>query len=302
MVDALYTAVLHHRIAAQAGVLHRDISDGNVLLQEGPASDASKGFLVDWDYAEFIDKGLENFQTWFPERKDEEAKYIAADRSLKDMTGTIPFIAIAIMDNATAKEPVVHGSHHDLESVYWLLVWMILRHTKHSHPKKDLACSTIFDGSVETKSGWVSRPTPVPDTNEPLFELTDRLRDKVWLQSLPPKKNTYSSAPAYAPLTYENVCAIFREWLDTPGWPTDDKAIPFKLPDPDPSKAGGSQSLYKTAGSQQKGSGSKKRSNDGPIDDEPRAGGSDGTGVPSGTRVSKRAKTKLTKLNLNLAS
>ncbi|KAJ6584613.1 hypothetical protein B0H19DRAFT_1105745, partial [Mycena capillaripes] len=83
LAEALYTAVLHHQIAYDAGVLHRDISDGNVLFEE--ATEKPKGFLLDWDYAEFTPQGLDNFNAAFPERKDIN-RYQDIHKSLKDFT------------------------------------------------------------------------------------------------------------------------------------------------------------------------------------------------------------------------
>ncbi|KAJ7134275.1 hypothetical protein C8R44DRAFT_770037 [Mycena epipterygia] len=85
---------------------------------------------------------------WFPERRELNKLYDDIDKSLKKMSvcdyilddsgvdfssGTFPFIAIEIIENNTS-----HGPHHD-ESAYWLLMWMILRYTDHTHPSGALA-------------------------------------------------------------------------------------------------------------------------------------------------------------------
>jgi hypothetical protein len=41
-----------------------------------------KGFLIDWDYAEFTSNGLKNFQSWFEDR----AKDVNYLDSLKELT------------------------------------------------------------------------------------------------------------------------------------------------------------------------------------------------------------------------
>ncbi|KAJ7175363.1 hypothetical protein C8R46DRAFT_891106 [Mycena filopes] len=238
LVGALHTAIQHHETACKAGVLHRDVSDGNVLLQEGP--EEPQGFLLDWDYAEFTPQGLENFNAWFPERADEK-QYEDIDKSLKDMTGTLPFVSIEIL-----KQTVAHAAHHDLESFYWLLIWMILRHTDHKSGPN--ACGELFDPvGHATKWGWLNALTPIAPGQ--LFKLAEKLRVKV------KKQNPGDDAPDDSDgdsdsndsdedakptvrytLTHTKVLALFRKGLSKAGWPTDDAATEFVLPSLDPAK------------------------------------------------------------------
>ncbi|KAJ7211291.1 hypothetical protein GGX14DRAFT_624161, partial [Mycena pura] len=148
LVQAIESAIIHHEIACKAGVFHRDVSEGNVLFSE---VHAGKAFLVDWDYAEFTPEGLRNFNKLFPEREKQKSRYDTLDKSLKDMTGTFPFVAIE-----TIRNTVAHGPHLDLESFYWLLIWMILQHTEHVHGDGAMACSRLFDPLGDTtKCGWI---------------------------------------------------------------------------------------------------------------------------------------------------
>ncbi|KAK7021245.1 hypothetical protein R3P38DRAFT_3271928 [Favolaschia claudopus] len=101
LCQALYTVVLHLKIAYEAGVLHRDVSEGNVLLQE---ASPDKGFLLDWDYAEFTPEGLQRFHAAFKDREPESKRYRNIEKSLKDFTGTEPFVAIEIIKAARPRE------------------------------------------------------------------------------------------------------------------------------------------------------------------------------------------------------
>jgi hypothetical protein len=47
--------------------------------------ETKKGFLVDWDYAEFTSVGLKNFQSWFEDRA-KDVNYLDIDKSLKELT------------------------------------------------------------------------------------------------------------------------------------------------------------------------------------------------------------------------
>ncbi|KAJ7729683.1 hypothetical protein DFH07DRAFT_895508, partial [Mycena maculata] len=174
LAQAIQSAIMHHEIAFNAGVIHRDVSEGNVLFEEVVESGKQpQGFLLDWDYAEFTETGLKAYQKWFPERAAADQLYTSIDKSLKDMTGTLPFMAIAIIGNFAT-----HGPHHDLESFYWLLVWMILRHTNHTHGEGSMACSNLFDRSgIVMKRSWLLDDTPSGPS--PLLAIVDQLRRDV---------------------------------------------------------------------------------------------------------------------------
>ncbi|KAJ7465241.1 hypothetical protein FB451DRAFT_1561595 [Mycena latifolia] len=245
LVEALHTAVQHHEIAFNAGVLHRDVSEGNVLFAEAPeAGTEPKGFLVDWDYAEFTEDGLNNFIEWFKERAEASNNYNDIDKSLKNVTGTFPFMAIEIIANAAT-----HGPHHDLESVYWLLIWMLLRHTKHNHIRGSLACGHLFDSpGDEMKRGWLQSTTPIENPTGPLYRLVEKLREGVYRQNptkfagpVDPDDSTDSDDGDVVPvvkqhLTYKKVLKIFSKKLKSTKWPQSDGALPFVVPSGDESK------------------------------------------------------------------
>ncbi|KAJ7168484.1 hypothetical protein C8R46DRAFT_235554 [Mycena filopes] len=176
LILALRRAVEHHQIAYDAGVIHRDISEGNVLFDE----ETMDGFLVDWDYAEFNPNGMRNFQAWFPDRADED-KYPSNVKSLKDLTGTFPFYAIHRLE----EKNTVHEAWHDLESFYWLLVWVILRYTDHTHIHGPYACQRLFDAddAAGTKRTWLLANPALNSDDSPLFKLASRLRSVVLAQN-----------------------------------------------------------------------------------------------------------------------
>lgn len=135
-------------------------------------------------------------------------------------------MAIEIISNSTS-----HGPHHDLESVYWLLVWMILRHTTHTHTFGALACSHIFDAEKdETKRGFINKRSPV-DESKPLFDLVEALRDMVIDQNPPASNKKKALARTSIRLTHDAVLKAFLEELASPDWPTiDDPALAFQVP------------------------------------------------------------------------
>ena len=52
----VYHGVVGHHLAYKAGVLHSDVSDGNVMLAR---SKAFNGFIHDFDMASFIDSSVD---------------------------------------------------------------------------------------------------------------------------------------------------------------------------------------------------------------------------------------------------
>ncbi|KAJ7202602.1 hypothetical protein GGX14DRAFT_370371 [Mycena pura] len=227
LAEALCRVVWHHRIAYDAGVLHRDISDGNVLFRE-TVDGTPEAFLVDWDYAEFTVDGLRLFHEAFPEREEQTKSYQSIDKSLKDLTGTLPFVAMKIVDNmdedvADSEEETLHAAEHDLESVYWLLIWMILRHTHHGHKAGDMACSKLFDEN--RKFEWVHRPRTRFTQTGPLFRLATDLGRQVQRQN-----PTQDSAVPPVQMTHAKVLETFDTYLKAADWPTNDPALLFKLP------------------------------------------------------------------------
>lgn len=49
------THITAHRAACKAGVLHRDLSPGNILILDGLDGQESSGILIDWDLSKITD-------------------------------------------------------------------------------------------------------------------------------------------------------------------------------------------------------------------------------------------------------
>ncbi|KAJ7267440.1 hypothetical protein C8J57DRAFT_365997 [Mycena rebaudengoi] len=251
LVAALRNAIRHHEIALAAGVMHRDVSEGNVLFNEAAlelkTDDHLKiqGFLVDWDYAAFTVQGLENFNKLRGyDGKVSPEGYQLINKGLKDLTGTFAFLAIQILE-ASTKGGIAHEACHDLESFYWLLTWMILRHTAHVHYDENLACHELFDARTDKqaavrKANWITQLTPLPKL--PLLglvglrHLAEALRRMVELQN--PVVREYDSlllsdAPSTPtsskPMTHADILNFFDRVLALP-WLNDPKAQVFVAP------------------------------------------------------------------------
>ena len=248
-----------HKLAwTKAGVLHRDVSIGNVLLVDGNGEARFVGFLHDFDYSSMMDAPPQNTESEpedgeveaddLPLSEDPEdvdglesggAVVIAVDDLRKERTvrdvcdklncqseliglvqGTFYFMATEILE-----ERVVHHVRHDLESFHWVLLWAVIRHTAHSYSLKEAQGVFIF-GEDQAAAGrkrlWFERDSRrfnIPG-NKPLVKL---LQDFGMLayKSL----GSLLVPPQY--MTYDDVLKIFNDALDSPGWPEDD-IVPCK--------------------------------------------------------------------------
>ncbi|PCH37337.1 hypothetical protein WOLCODRAFT_158064 [Wolfiporia cocos MD-104 SS10] len=211
-----------HQIALMAGVLHRDVSPGNLVIVRDKRV-KFKGAITDFDYSNFVNAsdigGSDPFARGYRLIESDEK------RELKERTGLYAFIALEIL---MQKMGIIHEAKHDLESFFWTLLWIVLRHTKHNHPEGSDASSSVFPLGrewvvINSKGGWLRFGPGGPfevEGNKPLTYLITRMT-KLFDASAPgPDPRTY--------LTHEAVLAVFNEALSMDGWPENDAARPFE--------------------------------------------------------------------------
>lgn len=128
---------------------------------------------------------------------------------------------------------VLHHPHHDLESAYWVLLWVILRHTDCKRRGKNQsgkqACASLFKWDESStgyalKQIWVTNMSTVDVTdNVPLTTLMTRFVDLICQQMVTKilKKDNV--------LTHDVVLALFDEALALDGWPVDSDWVPCKV-------------------------------------------------------------------------
>lgn len=97
LLASFIDSIKGHRALVSRGILHRDISINNILIDRTPSS-SQKGILIDLDYAIKMSR-LES--SGAPHR-----------------TGTYVYMAIEILDN----ENTVHDPRHDLESFLYVFL------------------------------------------------------------------------------------------------------------------------------------------------------------------------------------
>ena len=91
----------HYHAYTAGKVLHRDLSENNLMFKRDADSNSAKGVVNDWDMASH------------PDNKGEVPTSTARHR-----TGTISFMACDLL----VDKPPVHIYRHDLESFFYILI------------------------------------------------------------------------------------------------------------------------------------------------------------------------------------
>ncbi|KAI0085854.1 hypothetical protein BDY19DRAFT_896020, partial [Irpex rosettiformis] len=170
--DSLVTMVKQlvdciHDLRHKALILHRDISEGNIMYKERDGEDWF--LLIDFDLA----VGLrENGQPTGP--------------SARHRTGTLPFMAVDLIDDIAAQESanrfypwepsLQHSIRHDFESLFWVSLWCAVCVVSSNHK--------VDPELLQVGRDWLSR-WEAPDksyrsiVNEKQVIITDLLKFNV---------------------------------------------------------------------------------------------------------------------------
>ncbi|KAH9856229.1 hypothetical protein C2E23DRAFT_508200 [Lenzites betulinus] len=247
LVMAMYDAIRGHQtLTERCGILHRDISSGNILIVEHQPDERTElapcnGILHDFDHSSMLKEpppadGSSTATSDQPpllytgedlEVGDEEAESLV---DLKKLTGTYYFIASDLLHPDAPVHFRVHAVHHDLESYIWVLLWIVLRHTAHTHRKGTGACAALFrcaddmDAAVK-KTAWICErykfgPLVIKD-NAPLTDLLKTLHDAMFDALIGRVKCN---------LTYATVLGAFKTAIDRDDWPTHDGSLAYTPP------------------------------------------------------------------------
>src|ERR1700677_3943565 len=133
--------------------------------------------------------------------------------------GTHQFMAIDILEGQA------HQCMHDMESYYWVLIWVLLCHANHGLGKE--ACSTLFDVeathlAASQKRTWliVNETKLSIHDNEPLTHLLRKLGELFHHQvNLGPRNPEQRMS-----VNYDRLLAVINAALAQDTWPEGDKA------------------------------------------------------------------------------
>ncbi|TFY69116.1 hypothetical protein EVG20_g3296 [Dentipellis fragilis] len=128
LVQVVYDALIAHWDAfSLAGILHRDISGGNILIVKDGG--ATRGILIDWDLSKETDALEKARRKW--------------------RTGTWRFISAAILK----KKDKVHKYWDDLESFDHVITYHILRYRPWNLPSYRHHMDQIYDSTEPQENG-----------------------------------------------------------------------------------------------------------------------------------------------------
>ncbi|VDB83583.1 Bgt-20028-2 [Blumeria graminis f. sp. tritici] len=133
-------AILGHRRLYDRGILHGDISEGNIVLTSPNAGDESKGMLIDLDHSVGL---IESLKT------DDELS----------LTGTMKFMAIERLQVAVDNEPTIQRTiRHDLESFFYVFLVGCIEYEVVPESKSrnlDSWCTRDVASNYTSKVGYV---------------------------------------------------------------------------------------------------------------------------------------------------
>ena len=139
------------------------------------------------------------------------------------------------MESLLTRPSFNHRAHHDLESFYWALLFVVLLHTKHSLPPdywREIFVHDLRSDGPALRAKWCWLTGSHPDdgprqltiyNNEPLTLLMAELRSRVLEQ-----------ARRIRLLTHEMVLEQFELALEWGRWPDDDWVPAPSPPVPEP--------------------------------------------------------------------
>ncbi|KAL2037271.1 hypothetical protein N7G274_009960 [Stereocaulon virgatum] len=140
LLKALRDAIKAHRSLYTKGkILHRDISENNIIITDREEADGFTGMLIDEDLAKEIGSGRSG---------------------ARHQTGTMEFMAIQVLQR------IDHTYRHDLESFLYVLLWMCARRTwekefkckPEDRPKRNILTKWYtgsFDDIADAKRGYM---------------------------------------------------------------------------------------------------------------------------------------------------
>ncbi|EED83805.1 predicted protein [Postia placenta Mad-698-R] len=140
LVAVMYGAIIAHQQACEkAKVMHRDISEANMLMIPDPKSPTrgvtKRGILIDWDLCKLYDELMDGAKQ-------------------SNRSGTWQFMSALLLLRPGFKQ---HTVADDLESFMHVLNWICLRYHDTLHEDLQAHVSLVFDGSkkgdLENRTG-----------------------------------------------------------------------------------------------------------------------------------------------------
>ncbi|KAF4600603.1 hypothetical protein EYR38_005242 [Pleurotus pulmonarius] len=130
LLRGMGAALRGHKFLVSKGILHRDISAGNIMLSSlANPPDGMEGFLVDLEYARLNTIPDIHAVEVVSDATTSATHTVFGDAKRgAEMTGTLQFMAAELLEGLEKGKSVRHEVHHDLESFVWVLAYAVSRH------------------------------------------------------------------------------------------------------------------------------------------------------------------------------
>lgn len=209
LLQALRDAIRAHRSLFLGGrILHRDISQNNIIITDPKKTGGFSGMLIDMDLATTIDENGKNTRT-----------------DSQRMTGTLKFMAIEVVELAyrDAKLDLEHTYRHDLESFFYVFLSMCVSYGWSTDKKTEAdPFRNWYIGShkeiVTSKRGGMERggfQSFVLNEFSPTFQhvkgLAMALRDALFLLSATLRTGTPREEPS---VLYDQMISAFDSAIE----------------------------------------------------------------------------------------
>ncbi|KAF6761360.1 hypothetical protein DFP72DRAFT_842919 [Ephemerocybe angulata] len=137
----------HYLAFTKAKVLHRDISEHNLMVLEHPGGTVT-GILSDWDTANFVDTAAQD-----------GCVRVRVSAGHQHRTGTPPFMALDLLHGRDR----IHHPRHDLESFFYILIWAVFHYKL--HPTNGTKAALPH----EKVANWLGTPDQIYDAKVKLM-------------------------------------------------------------------------------------------------------------------------------------
>ncbi|CAD6502871.1 BgTH12-05460 [Blumeria graminis f. sp. triticale] len=116
-VRGIRDAIIGHRNLYDKGIIHGDISAGNIILTKADVTGASEGLLIDLDMASFREE-------------------IKGKKQRERITGTLKYMALELLEAIDDNENTLKQTYrHDLESFFYVLITGCMSYCRKEAPK-----------------------------------------------------------------------------------------------------------------------------------------------------------------------
>ncbi|KIO16421.1 hypothetical protein M407DRAFT_246984 [Tulasnella calospora MUT 4182] len=119
----------------EKGIIHRDISYGNLLLPVRSGEGRQQASIIDFGLSHLKDaaKAIKEFAP--SEEGEDYPAVLDSPQPHHHVTGTMPFVAHELLYAVWKSRACEHTLYHDVESVFWVLLYVCLK--EHGEPMHD---------------------------------------------------------------------------------------------------------------------------------------------------------------------